>query len=116
MQKMINTPQDKAKGRDLHNILTAFREVDGEMPVQQMMCLVWIANNEGKTQKDLRTSLNMFPSTSSRNLAALSKVHRLGKAGHGLIDFVDDVEDRRQKQLWLTPKGRQFIGKVLGFL
>ncbi|WP_294608287.1 MarR family winged helix-turn-helix transcriptional regulator [uncultured Roseovarius sp.] len=75
--------------------------------------LAWVALNEGKTQKQLRDSLGMASSTSSRNLAALSKVHRLGKPGLELIEWHESLEDRRQKLLYLSPKGRKFVADVL---
>lgn len=112
----FDTAQDRKQFRSLFSVVTQFRDLDSEMPVQQMQVLCWVALNEGKTQRDLRTSLDMPSSTSSRNIAALSKVHRLGKEGLGLIDFVDDPEDRRAKRLWLTPKGRAFINKLLATL
>ena len=55
----------------------------------------------------------MASSTSSRNIAALSNVQRLGKPGLGLIDWVDSPKDRRVKLLYLTPKGHKFVADVL---
>lgn len=117
MQTQItDDPLVKTGLRTLTSVLSRFRSEDAEMPIQQMVVLLWVASNEGKTQRELRASLDMASSTSSRNLAALSKVHRLGKEGLGLIDFIDDPLDRRAKQLWLTPKGRAFINEITGFL
>lgn len=99
--------------RTVFNILARFRDIDGDMPVQQMVVLAWVGLNEGKTQRDLRAALDMASSTSSRNLAALSKVHRLGKAGLGLIDWIENPEDRRAKLIYLTPKGKVFINSLV---
>lgn len=111
-----NSPEDRKNARQLLTILGMFRNISGEMPIQQMQVLVWVALNEGKTQRDLRATLNMASSTSSRSITALSKVHRPGKEGAGLIEFKDDPLDRRAKLLTLTPKGRTFMQQALEIL
>jgi DNA-binding MarR family transcriptional regulator len=58
----------------------------------------------------------MATSTSSRNIAALSPIHRLGKPGLGLVTWVDSPTDRRVKLLKLTEKGRDFSEQILGLL
>ena len=72
----------------------------------------WVALNEGKTQVDLRNALDMPSASSSRILAALSKIHRLGKPGHDLIEWVENPEDRRAKLLYLSAKGRALVTKL----
>lgn len=99
--------------RRLFGVLSHLRAIESDMPIQQVVVLAWVALNEGKTQKKLRDSLGMASSTSSRNLTALSTLHRLGKPGLGLIEWVDSSEDRRQKLLYLSPKGRNFVADVL---
>ena len=108
--------QTRLLTRNLMKVLEGFREQDGEMPVQQMLVLLWIASNEGKTQRELIAALSMAPSTSSRNIAALSEVHRLGKPGLGLVTWSDHPTDRRIKLLMLTPKGKAFITRLLSDL
>jgi DNA-binding MarR family transcriptional regulator len=84
------------------------------MPVQQQLVLCHVALNEGTTQRDLCQALDMAVSTASRNIASLSEVHRLGKPGLGLVTWIEDVQDRRSKLLMLTPKGRAFVGRLIG--
>lgn len=110
------TDTDRRLFRRVFGVLSHLREIESDMPIQQVVVLAWVALNEGKTQKQLRDSLDMASSTSSRNLAALSKVHRLGKPGLGMIDWVDSPEDRRQKLLYLSSKGRKFVTEVLKIL
>jgi DNA-binding MarR family transcriptional regulator len=102
--------------RSIYAILLLFREQDGEMPVQQQLVLCHIALNEGTTQRDLCQALDMAVSSASRNIAALSEVHRLGKPGLGLITWSEDLNDRRSKLLTLTPKGRAFMHRILSVL
>lgn len=102
--------------RGLFQVFERFRELEGEMPIQQILVLTYVALNEGKTQRELQDALNMPSSTTSRNIAALSEVHRLGKPGLGLVTWVDHPTDRRSKLLQLTPKGRAFASKVVAAL
>lgn len=112
----FNDDQERRTCRKLLTIISKFREQDAEMPIQQAVTFLWVALNEGKTQRDARQSLDMPASSASRNLAALSKVHRLGKEGLGLIQFDEDPNDRRAKILSLTPKGRAFLSNIMGDL
>ncbi|WP_210092396.1 MarR family winged helix-turn-helix transcriptional regulator [Ruegeria sp. HKCCSP346] len=116
MQELSKAREQNLRGLALFAIISRFREVDSEMPVQQMLCLVWVANNEGKSQKELRDSLGMASSTASRNLNALADYHRLGKPGLGLVEMADDFRDRRQKVVRLTPKGRTLMNEVLNYV
>lgn len=109
----FNTDEDRLTGRKVLALLSRLRDLDNDMPVQQTVVLLWVALNEGRTQRELRDQLVMPSSTASRSLAALSKVHRLGKPGLGLIDFFEDPEDRRAKQLFLTAKGKATIDRML---
>ena len=108
--------EDRRAMRRLSSLVGLFRKQDAEMPVQQMAVFCWIVTNEGRVQRDLCAALDMPNSSASRNIAALSLVHRLGKPGLGLITWVDNPEDRRAKLLMLTEKGRTFARQVLDLL
>ena len=91
--------------RRLISALSRLREQDQTMPVQQMLVLLWIAANEGRPQRDLIQAFKDIPeSTVSRNVAALSEVHRLGKPGLGLVSWLPHPTDRRVNLLQLTPQ------------
>lgn len=109
----FKTNTDRRAFCGVFDVLALMRTIESDMPIQQALVLAWVALNEGKTQRQLRDSLDMASSTSSRNITALSNVHRLGKPGLGLIDWVDSPKDRRVKLLYLTPKGHKFVADVL---
>lgn len=113
MKPTTLTEQTRREARSVFTLISVFRDLDQDMPMTQAICFLWVALNEGRTQVELRQALNMPSATSSRNLAALSKVHRLGKAGHNLIEWAENPEDRRAKLLYLTPKGRAFVETLL---
>lgn len=62
--------------------------------------------------KDLQSRVGLAKSSVSRNVAALSHQHRLGKPGHGLVEAYEDPEDRRNKLVRLTPKGKSLAAQV----
>ena len=99
--------------RGVFHVVGLLYDQHKEMPAQQMQVLFYVALNEGNTQRELCRDLGMPVSTASRNVAALSHVHRLGKEGLGLVTWVDDPEDRRAKLLTLTSKGQALMRKVL---
>lgn len=97
----------------LADAVDMLRSAQHEMPVQQIAVLLWVAENEGDTQVQMREDLHMASSTASRNIAALSDYHRLGKPGLGFVDIRECLEDRRAKRLWLTEKGKVFISALV---
>ncbi|TMV08681.1 winged helix-turn-helix transcriptional regulator [Ruegeria sediminis] len=109
----FSNDSDRRSFRSIFAVCSKLRDIDENMPLQQALVFLWAALNEGKTQVDLRRDLDMLSSTASRNLAALSKVHRLGKPGLNLIEWVENPEDRRAKLIYLTVKGRQLASKLL---
>ncbi|WP_422049748.1 MarR family winged helix-turn-helix transcriptional regulator [Shimia sp.] len=99
--------------RSTYNLFQLMRDTEKDMPMSMAAVFAWVALNEGSTQVELRNALDMPSATSSRILAALSKVHRLGKPGHDLIEWVENPEDRRAKLLYLTTKGRALANKMV---
>lgn len=108
----FTTDKERRVFRSVYSLIGSLRDVEKDMPMSMAIIFAWVALNEGKTQVDMRNALDMPSATSSRNLAALSKVHRLGKPGHNLIQWEENPEDRRAKLLYLTPKGRK-LAKIL---
>jgi DNA-binding MarR family transcriptional regulator len=102
--------------KGLFQVIGLLREQHQEMPAQQMQVLFYVALNEGAAQRDMCRDLDMAVSTASRNIAALSPLHRLGKPGLGLVTWVDNPNDRRAKHLKLTSAGRAFVRRVLDTL
>ena len=113
---VFTTDHDRQTFRNLYKVSTILREIEKDMPMTMASIFLWVALNEGGTQADLRLDLDLASSTSSRNLAALSKVHRLGVPGHGLIEWVENPEDRRAKLLFLSTKGKALVGRIMGHL
>lgn len=107
-----NLPSLKA----LIKVFDAIRVLEDDMQAQTVLILLHIARKPHLQMKDLEEATGLASSSISRNVAALGKVHRKGKAGLDLVTAYEDPEDRRFKRVHLTPKGRKFIDTLNGFL
>lgn len=85
-----------------------FRKLDPELPTQTANTFLFIAMHEGCTMRELAQALGVAQSTMSRNVSALSKIHRLGKAGLNLVQRDPDPYERRRVIVTLTPRGQKF--------
>lgn len=94
-----------AAGRILR-VIEEFRKLDAEMQAQTMLIFVKVASSPGITMRDLEKWTDLASSSISRNVAALSKHHRMNKPGHDLVVARESPEDRRIKQVFLTAKGK----------
>lgn len=112
--KVWSTDEQRRELRHLAQVLTRFRDVYSEMPVQQMLLLIYVGTHGEVTQKDLATALDLTTSAVSRNIATLSTLaNGIGKTGLGLITWVDHPTDRRAKLVVLTPKGRTLVASLV---
>lgn len=106
---MATHPTDALRPEDLDpivRVLGAFRVLDPDLPIQYALSFLTIAQNEGMSIRDLSERLGIAQSSASRNVAALSKWHSFGKAGHDLVQAEEDPRERRRKIITLTDKGR----------
>lgn len=108
------TPSVDSKGtvQGLKTLLSVFREVDPEMPAQQMMVLLAVAEEPDLTMAKLAEVVGISQSSTSRNVAALAQVHRKGLPGHDLVFAYEDPMERRRKLVRLTSKGTRLMAKV----
>jgi DNA-binding MarR family transcriptional regulator len=102
----------------LANAFTALRDLDQEMQAQTALTFLHIACAAPNdiSMRELKGRLGISGSSISRNVAALSKHHRLGKAGHDLVESYEDSMDRRNKLVRLTPKGKSFAFRLSDLL
>jgi DNA-binding MarR family transcriptional regulator len=93
-------------------VLEEFRRLDPDLPIQYALSFLTIAQHEGMSMGELAQHLGIAQSSASRNIAALSKWHSFGKAGHDLVEAHEDPRERRRKLVQLTPKGQRLV-KIL---
>lgn len=87
-------------------------EVDDQLQIQTLRCLLFVAARGKCIQKDLEQSLGMTNASASRNISYWTHRRFDKKQGKGFIDRVEDDFDRRFKSLTLTKKGKDFIAKL----
>jgi DNA-binding MarR family transcriptional regulator len=95
-------------------VLERLKDVHPEMSVRQALALLWIAAHPGVKQHELRGLLSpggrpAADGMISRVLAILSEVGAGGITGLALVDMTLNRNDRREKLLTLSPKGRRLI-------
>lgn len=99
--------------KELHKILAILeelRKLDAEMQLQTAATFILVAQRDGGiTMKELADQLGISQASCSRNVAALSRWHRLNKPGHDLVIATEDPAERRRKIVFLTPKGKRVI-------
>lgn len=97
----------------LFRVIASLREIDEQMPSQMAQVLIAIAMRPGLTMQQVSDMTGLSQSSCSRNIAALSKWHRLGKEGHDLVEAIEDPAERRRKIMFLTPKGKQKVQALI---
>jgi len=83
------------------------RNEDDQMPAQRISAFMYICQHDGATMRQVADAIGMDLSTANRNMAALGKTHRTGKAGHDLIIKEHDAADPRRFTLHLSTKGKR---------
>lgn len=96
--------------RHIHRVLMRFNDLagGGEMPLQRMLILTYVAETAETTQVELAKGLQMTTAAVSRNVAALSTL----PGALGLLTWVDHPSDRRAKLVTLTVLGQSFMDSI----
>ncbi len=93
--------------------IDAIRTESDDMPAQQIQCFLTIALRPGITMEQLGQDVGISQSSCSRNVAALSKWHRLGKPGADYVEAIEDPLERRRKIMFLTARGKTIARKAV---
>lgn len=91
----------------IEEVLKRFRDFDQEMQMQTAQTFIAVAMQPGITMKELSEKVGISQASCSRNVSALSRVHRLNKPGMDLVVAAEDPMERRRKVVKLTPKGQR---------
>lgn len=96
----------------LARVCELLAEVDTELQLQTLRCLLFVAVRGTCSQKDLEVELGMTNASASRNISYWTDRRFDRKPGKGFIERVEDDYDRRFKSLTLTKKGKDFMSKL----
>lgn len=90
--------------------LRRLREVHPDMTVLQAMAFLQVAAKPGVSQKAIGTMLEAgADSTASRILGLLADVGFRGTKGLNLVEFRNNPMDRRERLMFLSPKGKRLM-------
>ena len=103
---------------NLLRVLTLFMKLDNtqDVPLQAMAVFWYVATYQNCSKKDIEEYFEMSKASASRMTDYISRYHRLGKAGLGLISKEQDPKDKRRTLLKLTRKGKDLIEKSFNTL
>ena len=98
---------------NLLRVLTMFMKLDNsqEVPLQAMAVFWYVATYQNCSKKDIEFFFKMSKASTSRMTDYISRYHRLGKSGLGLVSKEQDPKDKRRTLLKLTRKGKDLIEK-----
>ena len=103
---------------NLLRVLHMFLKLDNtqEVPLQAMAVFWYVATYQNCSKKDIEEHFKMSKASTSRMTDYISRYHRLGKAGLGLISKEQDPNDKRRTLLKLTRKGKDLVEKSFSTL
>jgi DNA-binding MarR family transcriptional regulator len=92
--------------------LEIFSKISPDMQVSTLLVFLYIARNGKCYQKDIERELGLSNASASRNISYWTKHKSKDAEGVGFVERVDDVMDRRNKVVQLTPNGRLFYNRL----
>ena len=116
--KLEELLQIDTESYNLLRVLHMFMKLDKsqDVPLQAMAVFWFVATYKNCSKQNIEEHFKMSKASSSRITDYLSRYHRLGKAGLGLISKERDNKDKRKTSLKLTRKGKDLIEKIFGML
>ena len=91
--------------------LYEFHHINAEFPIQYIIFFLELAKEEGRSLTNLAEKTGMSLSTVSRITNALSREQPKRK-NYGLITVKIAPDEKRRKQLFLSPKGKTLIQNI----
>lgn len=95
----------------LLELLRVLQTIDPEFPLQYAVCLVLVSQDEGLSLTTLSGRAELSLSTTSRIVGALSQYRQSGQP-YNLVKLHIAPDERRRKEIYLTPKGRHIIDRA----
>lgn len=95
------------------------REINNDIPIQQILILLTVAENPGMSQSELATKVGMSPSSISRSVRMLGRYLERDndiEKGYGLIETRPDLRIRSRQACFLTTLGQKVIEGVLAIV
>jgi DNA-binding MarR family transcriptional regulator len=92
--------------------IEAFRQVNRDILANEMVAFLLVAERDrdgsGVPLSEIRDTLGLSTAATSRNVNFLSQHGANDREGAKLVMLVENPENRRQRNVYLTPKGKAF--------
>jgi len=88
----------------------------GAMPVHHAAILVWLAQRDSATYRDIEEAFTLSNASVSRTLNSLSEDSPHRKQTLGLVEIFRDAREGRRYRVRLNKKGKEFMRAVSGLL
>lgn len=111
MQRNTNMTDANQLAKTLSFISTA---LEYDVPLQALQAFLFVARNQGCSQKDVEVKLGMTNASASRNVSIWTERRFDRKPGFGLIQRDFDAHDQRFRVLTLTEAGQKFFEQIKG--
>ena len=107
------THMDNA-ARAIYRAAFRLRDLHPDFTVSQLQLLALVALEPGCTQARVYERLAQSDSSISRNIALLSEIGNRYRGGLSLISVKVNQQDRRERLLFLTEKGKRLFRDIEG--
>lgn len=94
-------------------VLRRLRDLHPDMTILQAMFLFAVATNPGASQRHIYTLIGTTDSSAARTFAILSDIGGRRSRPLHLIEQRVNPLDRRERNLYLTPRGRRLMDDML---
>lgn len=98
--------------KNLAEVLREFVALRPNMPIHQVLVMLSVALDEGKSLKHYARALEYPPSTVSRVFLDNGPKARSGEEGLGLLEAKSSIANLREHETYLTVKGRSLFRQV----
>lgn len=110
--KPSTTDAQRGLLKSFHSALEPFREVRGTMPLQYVITFLLVAQDEHQNVSEYAKRAGTSQSLMTRHLSDLGDTNRYHEEGMGLVEGYDDIMDRRNRLIRLTPKGKTLVWRL----
>ena len=103
--------------RQLESCLALLGSLEpGNMPIHHARVLVWLAQRESATYKEIEEAAGLSNAAVSRTLNSLAEESPHRKNTLGLVEIYRDSKEGRRYRARLNQKGQAFVGAVAALL
>jgi DNA-binding MarR family transcriptional regulator len=99
--------------RSLMAAVEPFREIRPTMPLQYVIAFLLVAMDEGLSVSDYAQRAGVSLSVMSRHLLDIGERNRHMEEGFGLITSRQSPLELRRNEIYLTPKGKALLHKIV---